>query len=408
MWCAAPTWATRHSSIQPAPDPTPKEIRIKIAEIKVHFFHPTPAIYQWKEEWAPRSLNHILLRVITDDGLEGHCLSYLLSPMELRGALPGLRNTLIGRDPHEVEAISYELTDRMERPTPVASAIDICLWDLIGKAHNEPIYRLLGVARTRIRAYASTFMCPTDEDYVKLALQCRDQGFTAFKIHPYGVARRDIETCRAVRKAVGDSMELMLDPVNSYTRREAATVAAALEELDFYWFEAPIPDSDIDGLRDLTRSFRIPIAGAEYVNLGIKAYPQYLNNPACDIMRGIGDWIGGISALRKAAAMCEGHGVNFEPHSYGTVHIQAAHLHVMLSIHNCEFVELPVPLHCLDIGMQDTITIDKDGYVNAPTKPGLGYNVDWAQIEKHTAELVSVTADASGGERGKGRASSWT
>ena len=111
--------------------------------------------------------------------------------------------------------------------------------------------------------------------------------------HPYGVARRDIETCRAVRKAVGDTMELMLDPVNSYTRREAATVAAALEELDFYWFEAPIPDSDIDGLRDLTRSFRIPIAGAEYVNLGIKAYPQYLNNPACDIMRGIGDWIGG-------------------------------------------------------------------------------------------------------------------
>src|SRR5689334_14856588 len=122
---------------------------MKITEIKVHILHRTPPIYQWKEEWAARSLDHVLVRLITDEGLEGQCLTYLMSPMEMKYALPGLQAAIIGRDPHEVEAISYELTDRLDRPTPVASTIDICLWDLIGKAHGEPIYRLLGAARNR-------------------------------------------------------------------------------------------------------------------------------------------------------------------------------------------------------------------------------------------------------------------
>lgn len=380
---------------------------MKISEIKAHIFHRSPPVYQWKEGWAPRSLDHVLLRIITDEGVEGHCITYIMSPMELKYAMAGLQATLIGRDPHEVEAISYELTDRLDRPTPVASTVDICLWDLIGKIHNEPIYRLLGAARNRIRAYASTFVCKTDDEYVKLALDCRDQGFNAYKIHPYGVPDRDIALCRKVREAVGDTMDLMLDPVNEYDRYGAMKVAKALEELDFYWFEAPISDADIDGLRDLTRSFSIPITAVESIAGGLRYYPQYLKDPAVDSIRSVGDWIGGISAMRKTAALCEAHNMKFEPHSYGTVHIQAAHLHVMLSIHNCDFVELPVPQGCLDIGMKDVIRVEKDGMVHAPTKPGLGYEVDWDEVEKHTAEVISAGA-LPASEKREGRATAWT
>jgi len=379
---------------------------MKITGIKAHILKRTPPIYKWKEQWAARSLDHVLVRLLTDQpGVEGQCLTYLMSPMEFKYALPGLQSVLVGRDPHEVEAISFELTDRLERPTPVASAIDICLWDLIGKAHGEPIYRLLGAARNRIRAYASTFYYETPEEYCELALECRDQGFNAYKIHPSGIPEKDIIICRKVREAVGDTMDLMLDPINEYDRQGALKVGRVLDELDFYWYETPIPDSDIEGLRLLSRELDLPVTAVESVSQGLRAYPQYLG--AVDSIRAIGDWIGGISAMRKAAAFCEANQIKFEPHSYGTVSIMAAHLHVMLATHYCDFVEIAVPKGCLDIGMKDTLWIDSDGWVSAPTKPGLGYEVDMEEIERLTEEVLEVGAmDES--SRISGRKTAWT
>ncbi len=379
---------------------------MKITGIKAHILKRSPPIYKWKEEWAARSLDHVLVRILTDQkGLEGQCLTYLMSPMELKYAMSGLQATVVGRDPHEVEAISFELTDRLERPTPVASTIDICLWDLIGKLHDEPIYRLLGAARDRIRGYASTFYYDTPKAYADLALECREQGFTAYKIHPAGTPDKDIAICRAVREAVGPTMDLMLDPVNAYDRAGALKVGRVLDELNFYWYETPIPDTDIEGLRALSNALDLPVTAVESVSGGLRTYPQYVG--AVDSIRAIGDWIGGISAMRKAAAFCEAHQMKFEPHSYGTVSITAAHLHVMLATHYCDFVEIAVPKGCLDIGMKDTIWIDSDGYVSAPTKPGLGYEIDWDQINALTEEIVEV-GPLPESQRIAGRKTAWT
>ena len=214
---------------------------------------------RWKEEWPARRMDSVFLRVHSDEGHEGHCITYILPPDEISALLPQLRERLVGRDPHDTEAISYELTDKLRVPTFSASAIDIALWDLLGKFHDQPIYKLLGAARDRLRAYASTLMYDTVQEYVDLALECREQGFTAFKLHAFGVPDKDIEVCRAVRGAVGDSMDLMIDPVNAYDRRGAFKVARVLEELDFYWYECPIPDTDLQGLKDLVRTFDIEI-----------------------------------------------------------------------------------------------------------------------------------------------------
>jgi L-alanine-DL-glutamate epimerase-like enolase superfamily enzyme len=361
---------------------------MKITSVKANILSPNERKFRWKEEWDPMTIHHVLLRIGTDEGHEGQFISWLMDPGAVETAMPGLRSLLIGRDPHEVEAISYKLTDSLRHPNAVASGVDICLWDLLGKHHGEPIYRLLGAARNRIKAYASTIMYDTVPEYVKVAEECYEQGFRAFKLHAFGVPDKDIEVCRAVHKAVGDRMDLMLDPVNAYDRIGAFKVGKVLEELEFYWYEAPIADSDLTGLADLTRSFKIPITAVESVTEGLRGYPKYLSGHVVDSVRSVGDWIGGISAMKKSAALCEAFNTKYEPHSYGTTLVQAAHLHVMLAIHNCDLFEIPVPQGILDVGMKDVIRVGRDGFVEAPTKPGLGYDIDWEAITKLTVKEV--------------------
>jgi len=183
-------------------------------------------------------------------------------------------------------------------------------------------------------------------------------------------------------------MKLMIDSGNAYDRQEAYHVATVLAELDFYRFEAPIPDTDIDGLAELTSTFGMDISAVEFVTSGFRSYGPYVTKHAVNSLRSIGDVIGGITAMRKSASLCEAFDINYDPHSYGTTHIQAAHLHVMLAIHNCDFVELPVPQGVFDHGMRDTIWIDRDGYIDAPTKPGLGYEADMDVIDDLTIRRV--------------------
>ncbi len=127
---------------------------------------------------------------------------------------------------------------------------------------------------------------------------------------------------------------------------------------------------------------------AESVLGGLHAYPPYLTNHLGDILRGIGDLVGGITAMRKAAALCEAFGVKYEPHSYGSTMICAAHFHVMLAMHNCDFVELPVPYEPFEQGMLDVMRVGPDGLVHAPTKPGLGYEVDVDAIDELTVRQL--------------------
>ncbi|WP_166741611.1 mandelate racemase/muconate lactonizing enzyme family protein [Cumulibacter soli] len=370
---------------------------MKIVDVRATLLKPTEQVFKYTDDWPGRRVASILFRVIGEDGNEGHCTTWLAAPGQTEDLMPRIREAIIDRDVHDVEAINYQLTDRLRAPNAVQSAIDIAIWDLIGKHHGQPIYKLLGAARHELRAYASTVWYPTIQEYIDLAFECRNEGFNAYKMHPFGVPDKDIALSRAVREAVGDTMDLMLDPVNAYDRLGAIKVGRVLEELDFYWYEAPIADADIQGLTDLTRKLDLPITAVESINNGLLHYPPYLVNHAVDSVRSVGDWMGGITAMRKAAALCEAFGVKYEPHSYGTTLIQAAHFHVMLAINNCDLVELPVPTGILDQGMKNALRVEENGNVPAPTLPGLGYEIDEDEIDRLTDRELSTTGSDSFG-----------
>ncbi len=134
---------------------------MRIVEIEARLLEPPTPPVRFMDSMPPSRFQHCYIGVRGDDGMQGQCITYLMNPGEFEHALPGLRRMLVGRDPHEIERISARLTQMMERPTPIASAVDICLWDLLGKHHGEPIYRLIGGARNRLRAYASTYSYDT-------------------------------------------------------------------------------------------------------------------------------------------------------------------------------------------------------------------------------------------------------
>ena len=137
-----------------------------------------------------------------------------------------------------------------------ASAIDNCLWDILGKAVNLPIYRILGAYRNRVRAYASSQHLATVEAFVEEVQEGKAEGFTAYKIHPPSPRgghdyKLDIEVLKAVREAAGANFALLHDPVGVYTREEAIKVGRVVQDLDYVAYEDPIPTTDIDGLVEL-------------------------------------------------------------------------------------------------------------------------------------------------------------
>ncbi len=207
-----------------------------------------------------------VFRIFTDEGIEG--TSCGRGGKVAAQALASMKPFLLGEDPLYVERIWQKIwkLDRVYRlPESTQGTIDVALWDIVGKKANLPIFQLLGAYRDRVKAYASSMHHPRIEQHVNEALEAKAQGFTAYKIHVPCIPEEDLAICRAVREAVGDDMILMLDVTGLYTRQQALMVGRELEKLNFYWFEEPIPDSDMDGLIELSRILDIPIAITIYL-----------------------------------------------------------------------------------------------------------------------------------------------
>ena len=285
-------------------------------------------------------------------------------------------------------------------PNYYTAAADVCMWDILGKAVNRPIYKILAggmPTKDRLMAYASSQHLPTVEDYVPDVLKAKAQGFKAYKIHPGGGQHATgpaipsyiahMEEIREVRKAVGDEFVLMHDPVQRYNRSEAMTVGRLLDDLNYAWFEDPIRTTDQEGLIQLCAALNLPIHVGEFI-YSIADFADYIKHDALDVVRLIADNVGGISGAMRVGLLADAHGLECTPHNWGNVPDMALHFHVELALPNSWWFEMPFPPEYADRPeYKDKFRVDEEGYVLAPTAPGLGYPIDRDALDKVTKRI---------------------
>ena len=328
---------------------------------------------RWTESASECHLTTTILRVLDSDGAEGFVGydSYTPAPSD-RSVLEALRSlspALIGREATAREALARDLRVAVVFPFSTAplSMMDVALWDLAARRAGLPLCRLLSSdARTDIPAYASLTTMDTAEDYLAVVARAREDGLTAVKVHAWGEPERDIALLERLRAEHPD-LTFMHDAEGVYDRRGALRVARALESLSFRWFEAPLPDFDLEGYRDLKRRVDIPVLPAGYAMWDPMQIADALRDPPWSAVRSEASCTLGITAL-----------------------CQAAHLHVMLAFDNVSYFELPYPVEPWEYGVLDPIRPAADGTVAAPDGPGLGVDLDWYWIDGHAFAKASL------------------
>lgn len=333
--------------------------------------------------------------VVTNGGLEGNYFLATRYPhpnWSNLGWLDYAKGLLPGKSILEFPEFTDQYRSNIGQLS-YSSAINNCAWDILGKAVNLPVYRLLGAYKDRVRAYASSQHLKTVDAFLADLQRARAEGFTAYKIHPPFLAedavdyKLDIEVAKAVRHAAGDGFPLLFDRVGAYTREEAMRVGRVLDELDFVSYEDPIPTSDMDGLVQLALALDLPITMGEFLSSPYD-FADYIRRGALDEVRFIVDNIGGITSGMKVARMAECFSMLCQPHNWGTTFDHAVHFHCELAMPNNVWFEMTQPQSSTDRPyIKDRIRIDKEGYVPAPGKPGLGYEMDFHVLDYLTNRI---------------------
>jgi len=342
-----------------------------------------------------------IIRILTDAGLVGE---YAGGSAADYAILPSFAHYLIGKNALERERIYADVKRALRQVARIGQApVDIALWDLAGKYYETPIYRLLGGYKDRLPCQASTYHGDTNggldspEAYAEFALQCREIGYPAFKVHGWGQApiAQEVATVHAVRKAVGAGMDLMLDPACEYiTFGDALKVGWACDEERFFWYEDPYRDGGISQFahRKLRQLIKTPLLMTEHVRT-LEPHVDFAIAEATDYLRGDVGY-DGITGVMKLAHAAEGLGLDIEFHGPGPAQRQC-----MASVRNTNYYEMGLVHpkahsshdHRLYTGdYRDTLdAIDRDGYVPVPQGPGLGVAIDWEWVAHNRTSIVA-------------------
>ena len=277
-----------------------------ITKVEIRTVAPPVDRFTWSDDLPDQYSTNTIVRIYTDEGVEGvagvwNATSYDFERYTAE-SIRHLAPILLGKDPLLREHIWHEIRPRVfPLPPQSLAAIDIALWDLAGKVAGLPLYRLLGGARDKIPAYASTPLFEDVESYLKNAEEFIAQGFKAIKFHTWCIPELDLELARAVRKQYpSNDVAFMLDAENNYDRDGALRVAQELEAMGFTWFEAPLHDSDLDGYRELTSRVTIPILPSGNWFQDLHTFAEALHSKAWGRARTDAAMMGGITQTNKS------------------------------------------------------------------------------------------------------------
>jgi L-alanine-DL-glutamate epimerase-like enolase superfamily enzyme len=312
-----------------------------------------------------------------------------LGPLEtLRTMVPAL----VDQDPSQPSAIAALARSRLpssSRPVPCA-AIEVACWDLVARRKGLPLYRVLGGARDEVPAYASLPFEREPATLRRLLEQVVGAGYGAAKLHVSGDPITDVETVTRVREAF-PGLELIVDAESVYDRRGAQLVGSALDDLGVRWFEAPLPDRDLDGYRKLRQSIATPVVPAGGLVDDPREVEQALRSEAWSAVR-TQTMEGGVEHVRDLAALARAAGLDVELCSYGTSVTQAIDLHLILGLGLGGFFEQPFPVDPWTFGTRTPVVVE-NGTARAPDGPGLGLELDRDAIDDATLATFRIDRD---------------
>lgn len=331
-----------------------------------------------------RSVGCVLVFLDTDDGLTGEGYSFTLSGERLdviEALVRSLEKLVVGRDPHDVEAIwramwnDIHFVGRAGLTIFAMTGIDTACWDLVGKAADKPLYKLFGGCRDSIKAYASggLWLSLSIDELVAEAEGFIAQGFRAMKARLGKPSiDEDIERIAAVRAAIGDDIDLMADANQGLSVEHAIRLGRKLEDFNLVWFEEPVPTHDHAGHAQIAAALDTPIASGEteYTHQGIK---RMIDAKAADILMPDLQRMGGLTEFRKVAALADAHDIPISPHIFSEQSLAIAG-----SAPNCIYLEhMPwfEPLY------NEAMPVE-DGMIALPDRPGIGFTFNLDAIER--------------------------
>lgn len=298
---------------------------------------------------------------------------------------------LVGRDPAGIEAIwneiYYGVVTRVlgHRGAGVAvlSGIDIALWDLKGKRAGLPVYELLGgPSIERARCYGSSIYWSAPEEAAATARSFLDEGFGAVKLKIGVDVRQDLESLAAIREEVGPDVDIMVDANQNYSADLAIRVGRELERYNVLFFEEPISIDDVDGHRHLAAALDTRVATGEnlYTRWG---FLPFIQGRAADVVQPDASRMGGISEAKRVADLAAAFHSYSAPHTFSDAFTVYANLHVMAATSNTIILELDRTYNPLMAELVDVPIKPVDGFLELPTAPGIGLEIDRDFLADH-------------------------
>lgn len=369
---------------------------MKITEVRTIALRGATHDHGWPGGTDPNVQYNTLVEVSTDEGLTGLGSCYTTRAL-VEGSLELLRPHLIGESGLEAERVSEKLRQSMfwlgrgGSVEHAISGIDIALWDLLGKAVNQPVSRLLGGNyRDRIKPYASMLFEEPGLLREKLVEQL-ERGFRAIKLgwRPFGRVSRQYDELliKTARDTVGEAVEIMVDAGGSeqfwpHGVNWAKETAKMLGEYGVTWFEEALKPDDVEGFKELKQASPVLIATGEVLTRR-QSFQPFITSRALDIIQPDLTKCGGLSEGRRLGWMAYDHGVLLVPHGWNTAVGVAADLALTAALPVARWVEYQTGVPYIEEIISPAFALDSDGMLRVPTGPGLGITLNQDAISRY-------------------------
>jgi len=344
--------------------------------------------------------NWVFLKISTDEGVSGVGEATLeMKEKAVEAAVLELQDYLVGKDPRRIERHFHILyRDSYWRTGPVLmsalSGVEMALWDISAKQLGVPVHRLLGgKCNDRVQAYANAWFAgaTTPEAFAASARAAAARGFQALKWDPFGKAYMNISTraldgalavVGAVRDAVGNAVELLIEGHGRFNVPAALTIARELAPFRPLLFEEPVPPDNLDALAEVRAKSPIRIAAGERLYHRCQ-FRELFEKRAADVIQPDVSHAGGLGECKKIAAMAEAYHLPFAPHNPSGPVANAATLQLAACTPNFYLLETMAT----DIPWRKDLTTEslvfKDGCFEIPDRPGLGLELNEEAFADH-------------------------